>query len=142
MLMYLRKLPFSFLCLYFSVLIATLNFVCLPSSTLLGTTLHSVIEPFVAFHFVLAICFVSSSSCYSPTKNFFNKGFVTSPKSGAAAETSSPIGSPFPLCPLFVLFLNLLPPLCTKHLFLQIVFLSFQQVLVVLIDSKCSVFEG
>ena len=110
MLMYLRKLPFSFLCLYFSVLIATLNFVCLPSSTLLGTTLRSVIEPFVAFHLVLAICFVSSSSCYSPTKNFFNIGLATSPKNGAAAETSSPISSPFPLCPLFVLFLNLLPP--------------------------------
>ena len=108
--MYLQKLSFSFLCVYFLVLIATLNFVCLPSSTLLGTMLRSVSKLFVAFHFVLAICFVSLSSCYSPTKNFFNKGFATSPKNGAAAETSSPIGSPFPLCPLFVLFLNLLLP--------------------------------
>ena len=105
--MYLRELPFSFLCLFLGP-----NFVSLPSSTSLGTMLCSVSELFVAFHFVLAICFVSSSSCYSPTKNFFNKGFVTSPKSGAAAETSSPIGSPFPLCPLFVLCLNLfLPPM-------------------------------
>ena len=57
-----------------------------------------------------------------PPKNFFNKGFATSPRIGAAADAISPKGIPLPLC--FLIY-RLFSPQYTKHLFLQIVFPSF-----------------
>ena len=41
-----------------------------------------------------------------PPKNFFNKGFATSPRNGAAADAISPKGIPLPLCFLYRLFLS------------------------------------
>ena len=43
-----------------------------------------------------------------PPKNFFNKGFATLPRNGAAADAISPKGIPLPLCFLYHFFL---PPI-------------------------------
>ena len=63
-----------------------------------------------------------------PPKTFFNKGFAISPKNGAAADASSPIGNPLSLFPFFAFFfLNLFfTPYVPNTVFLQIVFLLFQ----------------
>ena len=99
-------------------------FLCLLSRTLLGTIYLSVSElcGVTRRHnntFCLIVLFLSYHQ-----KFFLNIGFAILPKNGAPADAISPIGS----APLFVFFLFFFYiffyTLCTKDLFLQIVFLS------------------
>ena len=80
------------------------------------------------FHFFLLL----------PPKTFFYIGFTTSCRNDAAAEAEVLLEILYPFLsyiffPFFFFALQ-----CTRHLYLQIVFLSFQHIFVSLIDCICS----